>query len=554
MATLLHGPRLGAPSASGFAMWARASGAGTFVLSLRPHGSGSFVTVDTQPVDTSRDNTVVLHATGLVAATRYDYSLALDGVQVAADSTWTMPTTGRFVVYYLTDGHDSGEDSLVRVLADFETTYEPLGVPALILQAGDMYENQYTTLRNVLDIAVYPELATWLPTVRRIPMLFMWDDWDFGGNNSARNAIPAFSGEADRYVAAQAVWDIAWREAPTPTPPSRTYSITIAGVPILLLDQRSQRTHRSFLNNPPILDGIVGDEPLSPAISAVGVAHRQWIIDALRAWHDRGLVLMTTGTTFIDSRGVSLTAAARDSWGLGFRAERNYLIRSGWTTATPWDCQRLVVLSGDDHHNALFNRQLGIPSVTNGNSLLAATLALPRNGSSTGIKLWEFKACSSGTPRVFGTLAAVGTGDLYESSSDPQILRWDIVSTHGGRQVTARASFIRAFTGDIGTSLSGPSMGLAGDFYYENGYLARYDTASVEQSQLAPVSTLPGGVTFERGYVDAISGVPDRRRYITRDHLHRLVRTDEIDELDRDELAMLHDARIEGPPRVPGDV
>jgi len=252
MATLLHGPRLGSPSSGGFTVWLHFDGAATIELQTRRTGTTAWSTQDTQAVETTKHNTVTLTATGLDAATKYDYRIMEGTTEHASYNTRTMPLdqSGRFVAYFCADAHDVdarvAEASTV-ILSDWQTNYDTIGVPGVFAwigdfslylgsDTGDADDKADTTLGLFDDLGDLPKY---------MPMLYMWDDWDFGGNNSSYDQCASFAGTYSGTAVDEArkVWDYLWRDLPRPASPSYGYIIPICGVPIIVADSRSQKRH-----------------------------------------------------------------------------------------------------------------------------------------------------------------------------------------------------------------------------------------------------------------------------------------------------------------------
>lgn len=552
MATLLHGPRLGAPSSSGFKVWLRFDGAATCVLETRAPG-GDWLVQDTQAVDTGLDNTVVMSAAGLNGATLYDYRVTANSVVVASSSTMTMPEASRFVLYFVSDGHGQNQTAYDAVRSDWETTYEPLGIPAFILQGGDLVDQigfTAATKREWLDTGILPEIAELCGAGRateRLPLVYMWDDWDFAGNNSSRNSQLYFTSEADTYIAAQEVWDILWRDHSQPDPPSRSYVLEVAGVPLVVVDNRSQRTHRVGTAGV-ALTGLRGDESLQDNISFVGLAHRAWLISTLRQYADRGLAFLSTGTTLIDGASTIHGAAARDSIGLSFRAERNYLLQQGWPATRSG---YLLVLSGDDHANRVYRRGLGAPAITDG----ITTVPVPRDGYPVGFDVWELKVDSSDNLAVFGTTTTFGYGDMFEGGAEvPVFLRFDITPSLGGKYVEADIAYVDATTGLTVASTLGPSAGKVGHFFYRSGTI-QYTDGSVQKY---PVENSPAAApVFGLAYLDDIAGTLHTEDDAFRSHGDEthgaIIRSIELyeQEEDRDTLVRQYERAPEANPPLP---
>jgi hypothetical protein len=292
---------------------------------------------------------------------------------------------------------------------------------------------------------------------------------------------------------------------------------------------------------------LAGSEELRDDISFVGLAHRQWLIDTLNLYHKRGLVFLTTGTTVVDGTATFFGAASRDSIGLSFRAERNHLLRSGWPAALS---RRLLILSGDDHRNAVYARSLGEPARTN---FTVSTYTGPRDNSP---RIWydvcEMKVMSGDFGPVSGTGRTFGAGDLFAGSdSVPMFLRFDIAPELGASFVTARITYIDVTTGLPAVSAQGPSAGLTGDFWYRNGNLQYFDGGA----QVFPPDNSPAlRPVFGMAYQDEVSSTLHTEADVFRDYDHggqlRAAETFER-ETDRDDLRREHVRPTEDNPPLP---
>jgi hypothetical protein len=380
------------------------------------------------------------------------------------------------------------------ILSDWETNYEPRDIPAVIVQTGDLYQfmARFDSTTKALEEAALPAIAALSGSGRaceRLPLLYMWDDFDFAGNNSSRNRQIAFAAERDPYGAAMTVWNWLWRDHPRPAPPSVGYSVEIAGVPFIVTDNRSQREQAEVH---PGVEGIVGDEDWSAAPSAFGKQQREWLISKLSSLTDRGLVILVCGSTFRDQIAAhdgGTRYSTRDSVGIWFKGERNYVLQKGCIDSGACANGNLVVWSGDDHRNSVF---AGVA----GEALPATQHEHP--GEPLPLKFYELKVIS-GPSSVIGLSGIVfGWGEMFEWTgiNHDCVLRWDISSTSGGIEVEARATYFHVSgsqklpgAGGIPTANRGAAIGRAGDFCYSNGALhgcGTSDAAGREQEAKRP--------------------------------------------------------------------
>ncbi len=530
MAALTHGPRLGSPSSSGFSVWAKFDGAAVVVLQVRVNGTTAWTTADTGAVNTSLLNTVTLEVTDLLPKTKYDYRLLADGVEVASYYTRTLPVSGRLVVYQHSDQHGNTDNAYILSLGDYQANYEPLGIPGVLLQTGDLVTPMTVETPEVHAEAVLLEIAEMGDTVKYLPLCYMWDDWDFGGDNSAKEYLPAFSSHAD----ALKVWEYLWRDMPRHAAPSFGYAIDLAGVPLIMADQRSQRTAQTSF-----IPSTQGDEPLSDSVTAYGLEQRAWILSQLIAAREKGLVLFLSTTTMRDNVNVFFDpgegAGGRDSVGIFYKAERNYIFKTG---LQPWT-GNLVALTGDDHYNAVWRQDMAEPT----NARAATGVARP--GVGTGCPYIQFKVASAGLVPIIAVPFTFGRGNYFQRISPlltGDVLRIDLTTANGGQDARARFTHLLIPSGNIDAD---DATGVPADFFYHNGYFNYYDPTATEQNQLYPPDNGQTSGTFQRWYTDDVSGAMISRVNVERDHYERLRYFKDIETQDRDELLQIYNPRHE---------
>lgn len=529
MAALTHGPRLGQPRADGFTCWSRFDAPATIKLEVRVAGTAAWAVADTQPTDAAYDETVILTAAGLDAGTKYEYRVLADDAEVASNSTWTMPAKGRFVCYQVSDGHDDNVDGYAAILADYEANYEPSGVPAFIVQIGDLYSLIPPSGPTGEDAAAskgYPQIAAIAPTVARLPVLFMFDDWDWGGNNSNATRLQAFAGV---WAEAEQLWNILWRDHARPAPPSFAYTHVVADVPFIVTDQRSQKT---FVDPLAMLVHPRGDEnPREAGYLLHGDVQGPWLIEQLIEYRRRALVFYISGGTF---RGTNtpiatptgpFTGAEREGAGLFYTGELAHIFREGCARWGYAERRNLVVLSGDDHFHVVWNGDVQEPVRVDD-----TTGDRPRAGIRA--PFYEFK--SSLHPNVTPGGALYGPEwELWRRSTGiSTFVRWDITSEHAGERVTARATFIDV---DTSTAAVGDD-GTDADFLFDNGRLVAYSAAEAGEQAYPPENSPEPGPVFGQAFVDDILGTVHTYEDVARDREGRLRRVDDLDEPGRDRL------------------
>lgn len=576
MAAITHGPRLGDPRSDGFKVWVRASGAASVALLCRLSGTTTWTTLDTQAIDTGKDNTAVLTATGLSSCELYDYRVDVDGVEGTTYTTRTMPVSGRFAVYYTTDAHDgSGTGTSVtavytNILAHYNTNFAPIGVPGIIIQAGDLFTSSVTSNQTVLSWGtdnVLPSNAYIDATgaARTLPLLYMWDDWDWAGNNSSKYPRllpgPIFTDHAD----ALRVYDYYWRNnSGQPAPPSRGFITVVAGVPILVLDGRSQKepNNRAFFG----LDGLYNWESATAA-TALGPDQLAWAKTQLAEHASKGMVLIVTGTTFKNAiheqRAPYSGGGIRDSIGIYHILERNELLNEIGKRGGSWR-NNVVILSGDDHWSVVW-KDVTRENKSPGDSVVPfpVTPPYPSAPTTTPCPFLEFKVqggdedsrTAGNSPILFGpgqffsrdVLTQAPINDIHGA-----FIVFDITSGSGGTDVTSRVTYIISEC-SLGTHTPGDTevddLGRTGDFWFENGNFDYYTTTS-GQTQTYPTENVSPQM-FQRAYVDDINGLLVRESKVKRDEDNLLRDVEDIGNRDRDRLLQDWKPRIEEVPYEP---
>lgn len=318
---VLQGPMIGPAAPDSFSVWARVSG--TFEVRLAYDTTWPFRDPSVTPVQVSRkdeDYVVVLRADGLEPDTRYFYQVLVNGAAdrnlapLGAFATKTAPAgPARFRVAF---------GSCARVEAFPE---QPIwravhaASPDLFCWIGD---NIYA---DALDVDVFAEayrrqreVPALQPVIRSIPQLAIWDDHDYGLNDSDwRNPVREGS---------LAVFRRYWPNPSYGLPgvPGTFFSYSYGGVDFVFLDTRYHRAPN--------------EEPDGPDKSALGREQFAWLCERLAASRAPFKVLVSgTGWTMAKGPG-------GDSWA-SFRSERDRLfdfIRDRGVSG-------VLLLSGDSH-------------------------------------------------------------------------------------------------------------------------------------------------------------------------------------------------------------
>lgn len=185
---LLDGPMIGASTPHSFSVWSRASGA--FGVAVEYATRRDFAdAVTTAPVAATQDNDLCtkVEVTGLKPDTEYYYRIKADGIadrhQPLPFHTRTAPDRPRPIRIAF------GSCARVQLYPE-QPVFDAIAAmkPDLFLWLGDniyadsdsetAFSAMYTRQRNV---------ASLVPLLRSVPQLAIWDDHDFGYNDSDRH-------------------------------------------------------------------------------------------------------------------------------------------------------------------------------------------------------------------------------------------------------------------------------------------------------------------------------------------------------------------------------
>jgi hypothetical protein len=443
------------------------------------------------------------------------------------------------------------------ILSHYTTNYEPLGIPGVIAQLGDFYPmgalnplNSQLTAQDVWDTLYLPAMVSLDASgaAYKLPWLYMWDDFDYAGNNSAGPyGVYNDVSVTDKAAEARKISDWGWREHTFPAPPCRAYVYEIAGVPFIITDTRSMRTGQvsSFT---PIYDYTKND-----GNTLWGAAQLTWLRSLASRYNTKGLVVLTSGTTFKDQVVPYISpytsGGARDSVGIWFRAERNILLRE--MAGNGWGWRRnLVLWTGDDHWNTVCLGSGGSEKISPGTALMPANGNYPP-ADATGMSFLEFKVSASvdadaynagNGPIIFGTDQrvfygrAVKTLATGENDRHNTMVVWDITSRNGGSDVSARITYTVGACSQSAHSVGSietDDLERVGDFYFENGNFQTYNAATGNQNQRYPPENTQEQI-WERAYLDDINGNLISERFAVRDLDGNLRDKRDIGDLDAD--------------------
>ncbi len=269
---------------------------------------------------------------GLAPGTRYFYALEVDGeVDGARRGTFRTPLDGpqSFTFAFGTCARTGSNHPVFETIRRHD--------PLFLLHLGDLHyqnirKNDPAAFAHAFDAVL--GAASQSRLYRSVPIAYVWDDHDFGGNNSD-------STSASRPAARQA-----YRRAvphyplPADVPPEGDrwgnadgpiyQAFTIGRVRFLITDSRSERAPKSA--------------PDGPSKTMLGAAQKEWLKRELIDARDRYPLIVWVNTV----PWIARPKAGADHWG-GYASEHLELARFIEDEAV----EQLVMLSGDAHMSAI---------------------------------------------------------------------------------------------------------------------------------------------------------------------------------------------------------
>jgi hypothetical protein len=383
-------------------------------------------------------------------------------------------------MYQISDTHTMA-NLVSRILAHYNAHYATDGIPAIVISIGDFYARVPPPYNAATRTETFLVRLTQTGDVfKHFPLVYMWDDHDYAGPNSAG---AAYLPHAIDFSVPANTWDWTLRDHPKPLDESFAYSLEVAGVPVIVSDQRRAKTgQRGF--NPYRSGGLVGNEPFSEKNTIFGAEQRKWLKKQLQIYKTRGLVFLVSSTLPLDNVGngtvhypPATSQGVRDSFGLYYKNERNDLFRAA--VAAGYGRRRnLVVLSGDDHRNAVWS------DVDFAVDPWPADAAGRSIGSGLGakVKIFVTRTGFLGTRIAKQSYYTFGPANLLDDWDTTDWFRanctvvWDLRSTDFGESVLGRVTYHSLTKGQTYKD----TQGRVGDFSYDNGRLIFHSDADGE--------------------------------------------------------------------------
>jgi len=289
-----------------------------------------------QTTDAARGNTLKFALDGLKAGTTYHYALEVGGkvLDASRGQLRTFPSSFEKISFGFgscinTDSLGKGKlapDTKSGLLAAAEQDIAfflctgDLFYGDINKQEIDLFRKAYTGTLGFKDAKVL---------LRKAPLVYMWDDHDYGHNNSSK-ASPSKVQSKQAYREMIPHYPLAeGNEAPI------YQAFSLANVRFILTDQRSQRDHES------VVDG--------PDKTMFGPEQRKWFLEELkRSSETHDMIFWISSVPFTSStatKGRSGEVVVKgDTWG-GFRTERDTIARF----IKENNITNLMVITGDAH-------------------------------------------------------------------------------------------------------------------------------------------------------------------------------------------------------------
>ncbi len=284
----LQGPMVGAPTASSISIWARVTGAFDVILEVATRRDFADVRQSSAVrADQSNDFCAHLRMDGLSPATSYFYRLRIDGV---LDRYQPLPYQARTAPRGRASFR-AAFGSCARLQIDTEQRIFAVAQalePDLMFFLGDNIYGDSTEPEALADLyRRQREIERLKPFIRATPSLAIWDDHDFGINDSDRNnPVREQSLRLFKQYWANPSYGL-------PQTPGIFFKYAYGGVDFFFLDGRYNR-------DPAPAPNVAGKTML-------GAEQKAWLKDELRASRAPFKVLVSGG-------GFSKAERGGDSW------------------------------------------------------------------------------------------------------------------------------------------------------------------------------------------------------------------------------------------------
>ena len=396
----------GAVTTSGCAIRARSSRPFTTATLQLARDADFTDIVDTVALTDVYDRVADFRVDGLDAATRYFYAVEVDGEldRTRSCSFRTFPDDDRplrlvFSSCARTGSNGQVFDAIRRLDPD---VYVNIGD----LHYGDVFVDDVDDYRQVLDVQLTRPAQAAL--YRSTPIAYVWDDHDYGPNDSNRNA-PGRAAAITAYREYVPHYDLAGPES------AIFQAFTIGTTRIVMTDARSARDPQRA--------------PDTPSKTMLGDEQRRWLLSELeRSAAEHDLVIWANPVPWVDP-----AEPGADSWA-GYDAERRLIADH----IASLGIDNLVMVSGDAHMVAIDDGTHTNHSSVDGRGFpLLHVAALDRPGSTKGGPYTQGPITGGGhfgVIEVEPTDGGLAVAMIAENWRGDELLRHDLVVPTGDRQ------------------------------------------------------------------------------------------------------------------------
>ncbi len=392
---IMQGPMLGAVSTETAKIWCRVSG--EFPVQIEYSVRSDMESAVTSPplgATRSSDFTAQIQLAGLKPGTEYYYRVLVDGKvdryhrdrePFRFQTAPSEPSRLRVMFGSCARWSFDREQPIWNVIADSR--------PDLFLWLGDnIYGDALEPTILAEEFRRQREVPRYQALMSSIPQLALWDDHDFGLNNTGK--------EHPRKAEALQVWKNYW---PNPSHgledvPGIFFAHEIPGVEFFFIDGRYHRDPN---------EGPDGEKK-----SMLGPGQRKWLIRAIKQSRAPFKVI-ASGGGWNNGRGPT-----GDAWS-AFLTERNLIFKE------IADVPGVLLISGDTHFAELnrIPREKNYPLY----EFVSSPLAQRPNATAPDLRDGETRVWPA-----FTTAANVGALDFDFTGTDPEV-RWSVFTPSGQR-------------------------------------------------------------------------------------------------------------------------
>ncbi len=267
----------------------------------------------------------------LLPGTRYHYAAFIGEQQVSKAATFQTFAVGpqNFSFVHASCMRTGSTSPLFETMAKRD--------PLFFLQTGDYHYENIADTCSPKYLRAYQ--ANWGSAVQasltgKAPFIYMWDDHDYGPNNSAANA-PCREEAVAAYTSYVPHYPLAFEESKGPV----SQSFSVGRLHFVLSDLRSQKLRPTYR----------GCDRLSEGSNFGTDAHMDWFFEELLSAKSRGqMVVWVSGMPFINHPGgPNYDCDENDDWG-GYPEERQRI--ADFVKANDIS---ICILSGDAHMSAI---------------------------------------------------------------------------------------------------------------------------------------------------------------------------------------------------------